>query len=329
MTDVALSSIVFDESIYPRSEWSQATVDRYAEALRADEVFPPIVLESGTNRLLDGMHRARAHRQAERDLIAAEFHDIPAGVPAKLYAASLSARNGDRIAVEDMRQIAREIATANPDFSVVIIAKHLGVTRKTVSKYVGDIAERRREVRRAQTSILNAAGWTQKQIAEQVGVKQPTVSEWLSEMSTDPSPITEDLLREAAADLPIDADSIVEEIRQERIFATWSDDERGLLKRLRDGETTVVSLRSHANLIAWATDAGLYERVDRKSPWGNPFLLPDDGTRDEVIAAYAEHYLPNKPSLLAKIESLAGKALGCWCAPEACHADVLKEATEQ
>lgn len=326
---VVLDAVELDPAIYPRAGWSDSTVARYAEALAADEAFPPIVLESGSNRLLDGMHRLRAHRAAGREAIAVEYHQIPDGVPAKLYAASLSARNGDRISGEEMRQIAREIATANPDFSVVVIAKHLGITRKTVGKYVGDIAERRREVRRAQASILKSVGWTQKDIAEQVGVRQPTVSEWLSEMSNDPSPITEDLLREAADGLPVDADAVVEQIREERIFATWSDDERDLLKRLRAGETIVVSLRSHASLISWATDAGLFERIDRKSPWGNPFIVGDDGTRSEVIQAYAEHYLPNKPSLLAKVPTLSGKALGCWCAPDGCHGDVLKAAVEQ
>lgn len=327
MTDIAITDVVLDDAIYPRTAWSQPTVDRYAEALAADEVFPPIVVEAKTNRLLDGMHRLRAHRAAGRESIAVDHHEIPAGVPAKLYAASLSARNGDRIVADDMRQIAREIATANPDFSVVIIAKHLGVTRQTVGKWVGDIAERRQDIRRVRSLLLTRAGWSQQRVAEHLGVGQKTVSRDVSDDNL--TQITEDLLREAAEDLPIDAAGVVEEIRQEKIFAAWSDDERDLLKRLRDGETIVVSLRSHASLIGWATEAGLYERVDRKSPWGNPFVLPDDGTRDEVIAKYAEHYLPNKPSLLNRIESLAGKALGCWCAPEACHADVLKEATEQ
>lgn len=328
MSDLALSAVVFDDSIYPRASWSQSTVDRYAEALNADEVFPPIVLELGSNRLLDGMHRARAHRAAGRESITVEYHEIPDGIPAKLYAASLSARNGDRIVGDDMRQIAREIATANPDFSVVIIAKHLGVTRQTVSKYVADITDRREAVQSCRVVLLSRAGLKQKEIADQLGLSQPTVSR-IQNVKGDNLNMTEDLLREAAADLPIDIEAIVEEIRQERIFSTWTDDERGLLKRLRDGETIVVSLRAHTSLIAWATEAGLYERVDRKSAWGNPFVLPDDGTREEVIANYADHYLPHKPLLLSKIETLAGKALGCWCAPEACHADVLKEATEQ
>lgn len=91
--------------------------------------------------------------------------------------------------------------------------------------------------------------------------------------------------------------------------------------RLADGETIVMNLRDD---LARAIEArGLLVRIDRGSPWGNPFLLPDDGDRQAVIAAYADHYLPFKPSLLSKVDDLRGKALGCWCAPEACHGDIL------
>lgn len=108
---------------------------------------------------------------------------------------------------------------------------------------------------------------------------------------------------------------------------TWSPDERRLQADLEAGDTVVVTLRgSHDRLIRWAEREGLYARVDRKTPWGNPFEMPADGDRDTVIAHYAAYYLPHKPSLLAKLDTLRGKALGCWCAPEPCHADVLKEA---
>jgi hypothetical protein len=53
-----------------------------------------------------------------------------------------------------------------------------------------------------------------------------------------------------------------------------------------------------------------------------------DGDRATVIVAYHDHYLPFKPSLLARLGELRGKALGCWWAPEACHEDVLATAAE-
>lgn len=213
MSSVTLDEIVFDDSIYPRATWSQATVDRYADALHADEHFPAIVLEAGTRRLLDGKHRIEAHRAAGRHFIAADFHEIPEGVPAVLYAASLSARHGDPLAVEDKRRVAREIAESNPDFSMVLIAQLLGATRQTVSRYVSDLIEHRREVRKAQATLLDRAGWSHRQIGEHLGVDHKTVG---SDVTSNISPQSEEVLREAAKDLPIDADPIVEAILAER-----------------------------------------------------------------------------------------------------------------
>jgi hypothetical protein len=47
-----------------------------------------------------------------------------------------------------------------------------------------------------------------------------------------------------------------------------------------------------------------------------------DGSRAEVIEKY-ETWLMSQPQLLSKLHDLRGKNLVCWCAPQACHADVL------
>lgn len=51
-------------------------------------------------------------------------------------------------------------------------------------------------------------------------------------------------------------------------------------------------------------------------------MIGVDGTREEVIAKY-EKYLRAQPALMASLPYLRGKVLGCWCAPEPCHGDVL------
>lgn len=63
-------------------------------------------------------------------------------------------------------------------------------------------------------------------------------------------------------------------------------------------------------------------RIDRPSPLGNPYRIGQDGSREQVIAAY-ERYLAGRPDLLALIPGLRGKRLGCWCRPLPCHGDVL------
>jgi Domain of unknown function (DUF4326) len=74
---------------------------------------------------------------------------------------------------------------------------------------------------------------------------------------------------------------------------------------------------------------GLFLRVDRATPWGNLFVIGRDGDRATVIARYRDDHLPVRPDLLARLDELRGKALGCRCAPLACHADVLAAAVAE
>lgn len=68
---------------------------------------------------------------------------------------------------------------------------------------------------------------------------------------------------------------------------------------------------------------GVY--VGRPTKFGNPFVIGRDGTRDQVITKYRE-WINDNPDLIAAAKAeLRGKNLICWCAPEACHADVLLE----
>lgn len=110
--------------------------------------------------------------------------------------------------------------------------------------------------------------------------------------------------------------------------AIWSQAENDLLAELRAGKTIVANFRVHPNLIQWATDAFLFERIDRRTEWGNPFEMPGDGDRETVIRSYSEGYWPRKFGLHDRVAELRGKALGCWCAPEPCHGDLLKEKAE-
>ena len=79
------------------------------------------------------------------------------------------------------------------------------------------------------------------------------------------------------------------------------------------------------------TDVGLIEEpsvyVGRPSKWGNPFVVGVDGTREEVVQKYLDHFVGSTPdrSEAAIKEELVGVNLVCWCAPKLCHADVLME----
>ena len=65
--------------------------------------------------------------------------------------------------------------------------------------------------------------------------------------------------------------------------------------------------------------------IGRPSKWGNPFVIGQDGDRDEVIAKY-RHWLMSQHELVAAARrELVGRDLVCFCAPKSCHGDVLIE----
>jgi hypothetical protein len=77
--------------------------------------------------------------------------------------------------------------------------------------------------------------------------------------------------------------------------------------------------------------------IGRPSALGNPFVIDTDGNRDEVIQKYRQWLLTGnnfgnklatedkRRTVLSMLHELHGKVLGCYCAPEACHGDVLLE----
>jgi hypothetical protein len=172
-----VDSIVWDPAIYPREKYSTATIERYADALRAGAEFPPIAIEAETDRLLDGKHRLESHKKAEIPDIRVRVLSVPEGMPIKLFAASLSSTHGDRLTNSDAKKLAREIAEQNPDYKVTEIARYLSFQRKTVDDWVGDIVARNREQRTSWVRRLGLLGWTQDEIGKVLGWRQNRVSQ--------------------------------------------------------------------------------------------------------------------------------------------------------
>jgi len=90
------------------------------------------------------------------------------------------------------------------------------------------------------------------------------------------------------------------------------------------------SLRKNAK-----KEKGLHIRCDRASPLGNPF--PANMGREKCIQAFADNWdklmlNPKAKSYFAFIKKQSAKrdiVLMCWCAPLACHCDIIKAKLEE
>jgi hypothetical protein len=190
-----------------------------------------------------------------------------------------------------------------------------------------------RDERRELVSELRDAGMSQRAIGSAIGVARSTVQEDLGQVDRN-RPVE---MSDSMDDVPApskdpftvtgtNGKTYTQKPQKAAVTGpVWSPEQSAMKDAVERGETVVASLRgAHKELIEWAQSNGLYERIDRRSPWGNPFEMPEDGDRKTVIQNYEDHYLPYKPGLLSRLETLRGKVLGCWCAPEPCHGDVLK-----
>ena len=113
----------------------------------------------------------------------------------------------------------------------------------------------------------------------------------------------------------------------------WTDSEaRRMLVVVFAGGTVVANLKTDLRLIEWAKKSDCFVRIDRKSDWGNPYKIGEDGDREEVISKFQAMVVEklatieaesNAAALDAFIQPLVGKVLGCHCHPEGCHGTTL------
>ncbi|HEX9810644.1 MAG TPA: ParB/RepB/Spo0J family partition protein [Burkholderiales bacterium] len=72
ITELKLELLVLDEHLYPRNGISTETVGMLVDAIESGAELPPILVENGTHRIVDGAHRADAYRRMGRETIRAE-----------------------------------------------------------------------------------------------------------------------------------------------------------------------------------------------------------------------------------------------------------------
>ena len=134
-----VSGLVLDRELSPRERLGSNHVRQLAEALRAGAVLPPIVIERGTSRVVDGFHRVEAHRRiyGREALIEAVEKDYADEGELFLDAVRLNAAHGSRLAPYDQLRC-------------IAIAERLSVDPSRVAgalsvrpSYVGELSLRR------------------------------------------------------------------------------------------------------------------------------------------------------------------------------------------
>lgn len=186
-----VNKIIRDDRLYPRKKVSHKTIDSYAEALKCDAKFPPVLLQKVLTKegekqtvILDGFHRTEAHKQIGKDKIPYHFwkdqrlplerhlHEL------RVVSIQRNLTHGDRLANSDKKVMCKTMAEEDSDITLneEDFAEIFKVTRQTINNWISNIRARQRGSRDNLIVRLSKLGWNQKTIAEKVGLDRTTIS---------------------------------------------------------------------------------------------------------------------------------------------------------
>lgn len=180
---VALSEIVFDNNLYPRKEHDPARVQKYAECLESMETRKNFMSILSDMRLLDGRHRHLAYlsKHKPEHIVTVFVHAFTTDNEAKDLAAQLNSEDNYGLTDDDKRRNAIRMFTRPERATQAEIASTLGVSKSKVNGWLKAIVAQEKKDREDTMWSMWLACYTQAEIAEQVGVTEQAIGQFLQE----------------------------------------------------------------------------------------------------------------------------------------------------
>lgn len=100
---IAVGDVVVDETIYPRGSVNLLHIKRLQDAIDGGAILPPVIVERGTNRLVDGRHRLGAYLAKELAEISCEFRVYDTEADLFADAVRLNAEHGAPLTYYDVK----------------------------------------------------------------------------------------------------------------------------------------------------------------------------------------------------------------------------------
>jgi hypothetical protein len=128
---VPLASMVEDFSLYPRATVNDTHVRELRRSLQAGDQLPPIILEAGTLRIVDGFHRRRAliANLGPEGVVKAELREYPDELSLYQDAAALNATHGQPLDRDDQVRVAVHMRELGANDEIISATLHTPLAR--------------------------------------------------------------------------------------------------------------------------------------------------------------------------------------------------------
>jgi hypothetical protein len=179
---VNLSSIVFDEVVYPRRNHDPVLVQRYADDLNEIEAKQDFICVSSDMKLLDGKHRWLAYKKRfdghDREIQVFVYPVTTPHEQLKL-AAKLNSDHGWQLTDQDKQETAKTLYAYGSSYDE--IAATLSVGKAKVSEWLARTVKENRDKRDRKLFELWMAYQTQEEIAANINEPIGTVKRLLGD----------------------------------------------------------------------------------------------------------------------------------------------------
>ena len=182
---IATSDITLDTSIYPRETIDHKRISIFAENLRDNFKFEPIKVQvhpqqKGKYRILDGVHRWNAHKEAGLTDMPVIIKELK-GIDPLLYAAKM-AIGPRQLTEKETRSTARRAFQNNPRLTASEIGRLIGRSRQTTANYIADLKAVRHIELDQKIWKMNQLGIPQDRIAMRLEETRDVVRNHLGKM---------------------------------------------------------------------------------------------------------------------------------------------------
>lgn len=256
------------------------------EALKADiasnGVLIPVEMDENGD-LLDGHHRVRAWEELQGEGV--NLPDYPSIIRAGMT--EEQKRNHARrlnvlrrqLTPEQRREIAQDMLRDGA--TVDDAADATGVSRRMAEMYTKEIRDEQRQERNEEIERMAAQGWTQREIAEKVGVTQPTVKNVLSDKKTKDFDFLSD---NQPSTLTVFAYDSKERERTQDAFSKMTTPVSGTFTANGLHREARKQLQEQRITTTPAIPSGKYRVIYADPPWQYGNVMPDYATEQ------ADHY---------------------------------------
>jgi hypothetical protein len=258
---VPIESIRLVKALYPRLKPIDEVIERYRNSL---DSLPPIIVARG-GVLVDGYHRWQAFRRDGAETIDVE--DLGDISDEEIFNESIrrNAEHGQQLSAADKRNLAGKLWQTHGHLAPAERTKEimalLAVSQRAVETWTKDARKFERETQQARAWDLWLDCREQKDIADEIGVSEATVSGWFKERRSaeiEPADSIQhfDVWQFATADQDAGAQSYFGALPPQVIEnLLWFFTEPGdVVVDLFAGSGTTVDVAKQMGRRAWASD---------------------------------------------------------------------------